>query len=149
MKIAIGCDHGGFDLKESLKNSLKEKGYDCHDFGAVEFDSQDDYVEYCLKTAEAVASGECDRGIVICGTGIGMSILANKVSGVRAALCYTIDTAEISREHNDANVLALGGRILAKELALSITVAWLETPFSEAERHIRRIRKVRDMETQR
>ena len=145
MKIAIGSDHAGFDLKENLKRLLKEKGYECDDLGAETFDPQDDYPEFGRKVAEAVASGEYDRGIVMCGTGVGISISANKVPGIRAAVCYTTDMARISRAHNDANVLALGGRIVAKELALDIATTWLETPFSGDERHVRRIRQMEDI----
>ncbi len=142
MKIAIGGDHAGFDLKENLKRLLKEKGYQCDDLGAETFDPQDDYPEFGRKVAKAVASGEYDRGIIMCGTGMGISISANKVPGVRAAVCYSTDMARISRAHNDANVLALGGRIVAKELALDIATTWLETEFSGEERHARRIRQL-------
>ena len=146
MKIAIGSDHAGFELKENLKKLLKEKGYETDDLGAETFDSQDDYPEFGRKVAQAVASGKYDRGIIMCGTGIGISISANKVPGVRAAACYTVDMAKVSRMHNNANVLALGGRITAKEAALDIAVAWLETPFSEEPRHARRIRQIEETE---
>ena len=142
MKIAIGSDHAGFELKENLKKLLADRGYEYHDLGAETFDPQDDYPEYGRRVAEAVASGEYDRGIIICGTGMGISIVANKVPGVRAAACYTTDMAKISRMHNDANILALGGRITAKEIALDIALTWLETPFSGKERHVRRIRQI-------
>ncbi len=145
MKIAIGGDHAGFDLKENLKRMLKEKGYECDDLGAETPDPQDDYPEFGRKVAEAVASGEYDRGIIMCGTGMGISISANKVPGVRAAVCYSTDMAKISRAHNDANVLALGGRIVAKELALDIAITWLETEFSGEERHARRIRQLEEI----
>ncbi len=145
MKIAIGGDHAGFDLKENLKRLLKEKGYECDDLGAETFDPQDDYPEFGQRVAKAVASGEYDRGIVMCGTGMGISISANKVPGVRAAVCYSTDMARISRAHNDANVLALGGRIVAKELALDIATTWLETEFSGEERHARRIRQLEEI----
>jgi ribose 5-phosphate isomerase B len=146
MKIAIGSDHAGFELKENLKKFLKEKGHEYHDFGAETLDPQDDYPEYGRKVAEAVASGEYDRGIVVCGTGMGISIAANKVPGIRAAVCYTTDMARVSRAHNNANVLALGGRLLAKELASDIVSVWLKTPFSEEERHMRRIRKINEID---
>ncbi len=146
MKIAIGSDHAGFELKENVKRFLQEKGCKYRDFGAEDIDPQDDYPEYGRKVAEAVASGEYERGIVICGTGMGVAISANKVPGIRAAACYTVDMARISREHNDANVLALGGRIVAKELASEILTVWLETPFSEEERHVRRIKQINDIE---
>ena len=146
MRIAIGSDHAGFELKEDVKKFLEGKGYEYRDFGAEVFDPQDDYPVYGRKVAEAVASGKYDRGIVVCGTGMGIGIAANKVLGIRAVACYTTDMAKISREHNDANVLALGGRLLAKELAWDIVAVWLETPFSEEERHKRRIRQIRDIE---
>ena len=144
-KIAIGCDHGGFEMKEELKKYLSETGYECKDFGTHSSESTD-YPVYGRAVAEAVASGECDRGIAICGTGIGISIAANKVPGVRAAACYNTDMARISREHNDANVLALGARITAIPLAMDIVLAWLETEFSQGERHIRRIKKIKEIE---
>ena len=147
MKIAIGSDHAGFELKEGLKKLLKEKGYETDDLGAEMYESQDDYPEFGRKVAEAVASGKYDRGIIMCGSGIGISIAANKVPGARAAACYTTDMAKISRMHNDANVLALGGRITAKEAALDIAVTWLETPFSEEPRHTRRIRQIEEPES--
>ena len=146
MKIAVGSDHAGFELKENVKKFLKENGYEYHDFGAETFDPQDDYPEYARKVGEAVVSGEYDRGIVVCGTGMGISIAANKVPGIRAAVCHTTDMARISRAHNDSNVLALGGRLLAKELASDIVSAWLETPFSEEARHVRRIQKIKEIE---
>jgi ribose 5-phosphate isomerase B len=146
MKIAIGGDHAGFDLKENLKKFLQDKGYECHDMGAKSFDPQDDYPEYGHKVAESVSRGECDRGIVVCGTGMGISISANKVPGIRAVACYTTDMARISRAHNDANILALGGRLLARELAMDIVNAWLETPFSGEDRHSRRIEQIGKIE---
>ena len=149
MKIAIGSDHAGFELKENLKEFLEENGYEYRDLGAEALDPQDDYPDYGRKVGEAVASGDCDRGIVICGTGVGMSIAANKVPGIRAAVCYSTDMGRVSREHNDANILALGGRILAKELAWDIVAVWLQTPFSGEERHLRRIEKIREIERHR
>jgi ribose 5-phosphate isomerase B len=146
MKIAVGSDHAGFELKESMKEFLKESGYEYHDFGAKDFDPQDDYPEYGRMVAEAVASGKYDRGIVVCGTGMGIAISANKVPGIRAAACYDTEMAQISREHNDANVLALGGRVVTKKLASDIVSVWLETPFSGEERHIRRINMIRKIE---
>ena len=149
MKIAIGSDHAGFDLKENLKKLLKEKGYELDDLGAETFDSQDDYPEFGRRVAEAVASGEYDRGIIMCGTGIGISISANKVPGVRAAVCNNTDMAIVSRAHNNANVLALGGRIVAKEMALDIATVWLDTPFPGGERHERRLKQIADIENNR
>ena len=146
MKIAIGSDHAGFEMKESIKDFLKDAGHECHDFGIESPGRQADYPEYARKVAEAVASGDYDRGVLICGTGMGMAIAANKVSGIRAVACYTTDMARISREHNNSNILVLGGRVIAKELALDIATAWLETPFSEEERHVRRIGKIKEIE---
>lgn len=142
MKIAIGSDHAGFELKESLKEFLEKQGHEYSDMGAKTIDPGDDYPIFARKVGEAVASGEYDRGIVVCGTGIGVSISANKVPGIRAAACYTINMAEISRVHNNANVLALGGRITAKQLGRDITKAWLEKSFANGERHNRRISQI-------
>jgi len=144
-KIAIGCDHPGFEMKEELKKFLLEMGYEYKDFGTHSSESTD-YPIYARAVAEAVASGECDKGIVICGTGIGISIAANKVPGIRAAACYNTDMARISREHNDANVLALGARITAIPFAMDIVRIWLEMEFSHGERHIRRIKRITEME---
>jgi len=146
LKIAIGSDHAGFELKEEVKKILKEKGYEYTDLGAESIDPKDDYPEYGKKVAEAVASGKYDRGIAICGTGIGISIAANKVSGIRAAVGYNTETAKISRLHNDANVLALGGRVKTDEPISDILSVWLETPFSGDERHERRINQIKEME---
>lgn len=144
-KIAIGSDHGGFELKEKIKTFLEELSYQYHDFGTDSPESTD-YPIYALKVAEAVACGEYDRGILICGTGIGMSITANKVPGILAGVCYDTETARIIRDHNDTNVLCLGGRITAAELAKKITEVWLKTPFSGDERHVRRIGRITEIE---
>lgn len=144
-KVAIGCDHAGFEMKEELKKFLLEAGYEYKDFGTHNAESTD-YPIYGQAVAEAVASGECDRGIVICGTGIGISIAANKVPGVRAGACYNTDMARISREHNDTNVLALGARITAIPFAIDIVRVWLETEFSHGERHTRRIKEITEIE---
>ena len=146
MKIAIGSDHAGFELKEEVKKILKEKGYEYTDLGAESIDPKDDYPEYGKKVAEAVASGKYDRGIAICGTGIGISIAANKVHGIRAAVSYNTEMAKISRLHNDANVLALGGRVKTDEPISDILSVWLETPFSGDERHERRINQIKEIE---
>ena len=144
-RIAIGSDHAGFEMKEELKKFLSETGYEYKDFGTNSSESTD-YPIYGRAVAEAVAAGECDRGIIICGTGIGISIAANKVPGVRAGACYNTDMARIVREHNDTNVLALGARITAIPLAMDIVRAWLETEFSQGERHLRRINKITEIE---
>jgi len=146
MKIAIGSDHAGFELKEKVKEFLKEKGYEYYDLGAEQIDPNDDYPEYGKKVAESVANGEYNRGIVICGTGMGIAITANKVPGIRAITCYNTEMAKISRQHNDANILALGGRIKTEEPVSEIVEVWLDTPFSDEERHKRRIEQIKEIE---
>ena len=141
--IAIGSDHGGFELKEKLMEHLSERGREYKDFGTYSSASCD-YPVYAKAVANAVASGECDRGIIICGTGIGVSITANKVRGIRAALCGDCFSAEATRQHNDANVLCMGARVVGEGLALKIADTFLDTPFSNDERHIRRISMIED-----
>lgn len=136
--IAIGSDHGGFELKKAVMAHLEKRGLEYKDFGTYTRDSCD-YPEYGRAVALAVASGEFERGIVICGTGIGISIAANKVPGIRAALCGDCFSAQATREHNDANILAMGARVVGEGLALKIVETFLDTPFSNDERHIRRI----------
>ena len=138
MKISIACDHGGYDLKEDLKAWLTEKGHEMVDFGCQGHDSCD-YADFCEPAARAVADGTCERGIVICTTGIGISITANKVKGVRCALCADILSAQLTRQHNDANVLAMGGGIVGPNLAINIVDTFLNTEFSEEDRHRRRV----------
>lgn len=144
MKLAIASDHAGFGLKNRILRYLSEKKVDAVDFGADGRDSVD-YPDYAIQVAESVSKGKIDRGILICGTGIGMSITANKFPGVRAALCHNAVTAEASRRHNDANVLVLGERVLDEETAVQIVRIWLETDF-EAGRHQRRLDKIRAIE---
>lgn len=141
MVIAIGSDHGGFELKEKIKEFLREKNLEYKDFGCKTADSCD-YPDYAKQVAECVSSGECEKGILICGTGLGMSMAANKVKGVRAALCHNVETAKLSREHNNANILCLGERTIDNDLAMKIVETWLNTPFSNDERHERRIGKI-------
>ncbi|MBQ7943534.1 MAG: ribose 5-phosphate isomerase B [Lachnospiraceae bacterium] len=136
--IAIGCDHGGFELKEKVVAYLKEHGLEYKDFGCYSKDSCD-YPIFGRAAAEAVASGECERGIVICTTGIGISMVANKVKGVRCALCADTHSAKMTRLHNDANVLAMGAAIVGEGLAMSILETFLNTEFSGEEKHVRRI----------
>ena len=143
--IAIGSDHGGFLLKQEVMKYLDEKGLEYKDFGTYSEDSCD-YPVYGEAVARAVASGECERGIVICGTGIGISISANKVRGIRAALCGDCYSAEYTRRHNDANVLALGARVLGPGLALKIVETFLTTEF-EGGRHARRVAMISDIES--
>lgn len=139
--IAIGSDHGGFALKQAVMKHLRGRGLEYKDFGTYSEESCD-YPEYGRAVALAVASGECERGIAICGTGIGISIAANKVPGIRAALCGDCFSAEATRQHNDANVLTLGARVVGEGLALKIVDTFLDTPFSNDERHVRRIAKI-------
>lgn len=141
MRICIGCDHGGYLLKEKVVKHLKDKGYDIEDFGCYSTESCD-YPIYGKKVAKAVSEGKFDRGIVICTTGIGISITANKFKGVRAALCSDCFSAEATRLHNDANILAMGGRVVGAGLAIKMVDTFLDTPFSNEERHIRRINMI-------
>ena len=136
-KIVIGSDHGGFDMKEFIKAELEKKGVDIKDVGTHNSDSVD-YPVYAAQVAKAVSKGEFEKGILICGTGLGVSMTANRFKGVRAALCTSVEMARLSREHNDANVLVLGGRITPQETASAILGTWLSTGF-EGDRHIRRI----------
>jgi ribose 5-phosphate isomerase B len=145
MKIAIGSDHAGFKLKETVKEFLKTSGIEVIDFGTHSEESAD-YPDFAFPVAEAVVKKEFDFGILICGTGIGMSITANKVAGIRAALCNDLFTANYSKEHNDANVLCMGGRIVGEGLAKAIVQTWLERKF-QGGRHERRVKKIEEYET--
>lgn len=145
MKIAICCDHGGLTLKNAVVSYLKNNGYEVVDFGTTTENSCD-YPDFALRAAEAVAGGECEKGIFICTTGIGISIAANKVPGIRCALCTEPFVARMTREHNDANALALGGGITGVNLALEIVKTFLQTPFSGEEKHSRRISKISAIE---
>lgn len=136
--IAIGSDHGGFDLKETIIAHLKAQGAAYKDYGCYD-KSSCDYPIYGRAVAEAVANGECDKGIVVCTTGIGISITANKIKGIRCALCADTVTAQLTRQHNDANVLALGGGIVGPNLGISIVDTFLNTEFSKEEKHQRRV----------
>lgn len=144
MRIAMGCDHAGYPLKEALKAFLKEEGHEVEDFGT---DSEEmvDYPGFCAAAARAVVDGRADRGLVLGGSGQGEQLAANKVRGTRAALCNDLYLAELSRRHNDANVLAMGGRIVAVALAKEIVRLWLATPF-EGGRHARRLEQVAEIE---
>ena len=145
MKIAIGCDHGAFDLKNAVVKHLQGKGHEVVDFGTYSLDSCD-YPDYAKAAAEAVASGECEKGIVLCTTGIGISIAANKVKGIRCALLSDPLSARMTREHNDTNMMALGAGIVGKNLALEIVDTWVGTEFSGEAKHQRRIDKVMALE---
>lgn len=144
MKIGLGSDHGGFELKEHIKEYLEKEGIEYIDYGTYSADSVD-YPDYGKKLSQAVVSGEVDRGIAICGTGIGISIACNKVKGIRCALCSDTYSARMSVEHNNANILALGGRVLGKDLALEIVSTWLKAKF-QGGRHERRINKISSIE---
>jgi len=145
MKIAIGCDHGALDLKNTVVAHLEKKGYEVQDFGTYTLDSCD-YPDYAAQAAKAVAEGTCARGIVLCTTGIGVSIAANKIKGIRCALLSDVMSARMTREHNDTNVMALGAGVVGQMLALEIVDTWLSTEFSHNERHQRRIDKVMALE---
>lgn len=140
MKIAIGSDHGGYLLKENIKEYLLAHHYEIEDFGTHSTNSVD-YPDFAQAVAEAVADGQFDRGILICGTGLGISIAANKVRGIRAAVVHESFSAKMSRQHNNANILALGGRVVGPDLAMEIVDVWLNTPF-EGGRHERRVNKI-------
>ena len=143
--IAIGCDHGALDLKNQLKEHLDKKGVVYKDFGCNTNESCD-YPIYAHKVTDAVLSGECELGILLCGTGIGMSIAANKVKGIRAALCGDCFSAQVTREHNDSNVLCIGARVVGSELALRIVDTFLGAEFSQSERQKRRIAMLEEEE---
>ena len=142
--IAIGCDHGAYALKEKLKEHLTARGLEYKDFGTYSLDSCD-YPDFGAAAARAVASGECDRGIVMCTTGIGISISANKIKGIRCALLSDKMSARLTREHNDTNMMALGAAVVGEKLALEIVDTWLDTPF-EGGRHQRRVDKIMALE---
>ena len=146
MKVALGADHAGFELKEKIKQFLVEQGHEPADAGAMSFDPGDDYPFFAEKAAEMVADGKADRGIVVCNTGIGVDIVANKVPGVRSALVHNEELAKRTRQHNDTNVLALGAMFLDEDQARGIVQNWLDTDFSGADRHSRRIREIADIE---
>jgi len=145
LRLVIAADHAGFPLKEHLKSYLKHNGYSVVDLG-THSEQLVDYPDLALALARSVASGEYDRGIMVCGTGIGGQIVANKVPGVRAGVCHDTYSARVSRAHNDLNVLCLGGRVIGPELALDIVATWLATDFSREERHLRRVAKIADIE---
>jgi len=136
--IALGCDGAGFELMQAVKAHLNQRGLSYKNFG-TDSDAASDYPVYAQEVAKSILSGECEKGIVICGTGIGISIAANRFAGIRCALCHDVFSAKGTRFHNDANMLAMGGRVIGKGLACEIVDAWLDTDFSHEERHARRI----------
>lgn len=141
MKIAIACDHGALELKNTVKAHLEKQGYQVCDFGTHTLDSCD-YPDFAGPAAQAVAAGECEKGIVLCTTGIGVSITANKVKGIRCALLSDVMSARMTREHNDTNMMAIGAGVVGTMLALEIVDTWMGTEFSHQERHQRRIDKL-------
>lgn len=145
MKIIMGCDHGGFELKETLKKVLIEKGYEVEDYG-IHKQERVDYPDYAQKVGEAIASGKGDQGILICGTGIGMSIAANKVRGILASVCSDCYSAKMTVAHNNSNILCLGARVLGLELALQIVETYFSAAFEAGGRHERRVNAIRAKE---
>ena len=141
--IALGCDHGGYELKQEVIAYLEKNGLEYEDFGCYSTEAVD-YPVYAKLVAKAIQSGECEKGILICGTGIGISITANKFKGIRAALCSDCFSAEATRLHNDANIVAMGARVVGPGLAIKIIDTFLNTPFSGEERHKRRIAQIED-----
>lgn len=144
MKIAVGCDHGGLNLKKLAKDILTKQGIEVVDMGTYTNDSVD-YPDFAAKVAQAIVSGEVERGILVCGTGIGISIAANKIKGIRAALCHDVFSATMSREHNNANILCLGERVIGAGLAEMIINAWLKAEF-QGGRHACRVDKIMNLE---
>ena len=142
--IGLASDHAGFELKQYVKQWLEAKGWEYKDFGTFSSDSCD-YPDYASKAAKAVASGECEKGVVVCGTGIGVSITCNKVDGIRCALCHDVFSAKATRAHNDTNMIAMGQRVIGEGLAVEILNAWLHTDF-EGGRHVKRIEKMMALE---
>lgn len=142
--LAIGSDHGGFELKNHVINHLKQRGIEYKDYGCYDENSVD-YPDIAKSVGEAVVSGECENGILICGTGIGISIAANKIKGVRAALCSDVYSAKMTKEHNNANIICMGGRVIGRELAFMIVDAWLDAEF-QGGRHQARIDKIHNLE---
>lgn len=144
MKIAIGCDHAAYQLKNDVKAHIEAMGHEVHDFGTFD-EASVDYPDYAFFVGKAVVNGEAERGILLCGTGIGIGIAANKIPGVRAALCHDLFSAEACRQHNNANILTMGARVIDTDLALKIVDVWLTTEF-EGGRHQRRIDKITSIE---
>jgi ribose 5-phosphate isomerase B len=148
MRIAIGADHGGFPLNERIIEELKRAGYEVIDFGTHDNSQPDDYPDYARLVGQSVQRGEAERGIIVCGSGVGACVAANKLKGVRACLCHDTYSAHQGVEHDDINVLCLGARIVGNELALELVRAFLGARFTNEERHIRRLAKITAMETE-
>jgi len=146
MKVAVAADHGGFALREVIINELSSCGYEVEDLGAYEVDASDDYPDFALSVAIAVQSGRADRGIIICGSGIGATIVANKVKGIRAGTCHDTYSARQGVEHDDMNVICMGARVIGSEVAKEVVVAFVRAAFSGEDRHARRLEKIRELE---
>lgn len=146
MKLGIAADHGGFELKEKLKSKIQVLGYEVVDFGAIHYDAQDDYPDFTIPLARAVASGDVIRGVVLCGSGVGACFTANKIKGVRAALITETYSAHQGVEHDDMNLICIGGRVIGENLAWEIVEAFLKATYSGEERHERRLNKVKQLE---
>ena len=148
MKIAIGADHTGYDMKKDLIEFVEQQGHTVHDVGTFEPDKPDDYPDYAVLVAEAIRSGKAERGILVCGSGVGVSVAANKFKGIRAGLCHDHYSAHQGVEHDDMNVLVLGARIIGPMMARDSTEAFLNAKFSGEERHVRRLNKVKNIESE-
>ena len=146
MRVAIGADHAGFELKQALVRQLVAEGHELLDVGAVTFNSRDDYVDFALAASEKVRQGEAERGILVCGSGVGSSVAANKLKGIRACICHDTYSARQGVEHDDLNVLCLGGRVVGTHLASEVVRAFLAARYTADERHERRLEKVREAE---
>lgn len=147
MKIALGTDHAGFELKQEIGEFLQQRGFDVTDVGAHAYDALDDYPDFAKLVADAVAGGDVERGILLCGSGVGASIVANKVQGARAAMCHDTYSAHQGVEHDDMNILCVGARIVGVELVRELIIAFLNAAFSGEERHLRRLRKMQAIES--
>ena len=146
MKIAVAADHGGFSLREVVITILSEKGYEVEDLGAYDLDLSDDYPDFALSVASSIQSGRADRGIIICGSGIGATIVANKVTGIRAGTCHDTYSARQGVEHDDMNVICMGARVIGSEVAKEVVLAFVAAAFSGEDRHMRRVEKIRKLE---
>ena len=146
MKIAVAAEHGGFSLREVVITILSEKGYEVEDLGAYDLDLSDDYPDFALSVASSIQSGRADRGIIICGSGIGATIVANKVTGIRAGTCHDTYSARQGVEHDDMNVICMGARVIGSEVAKEVVLAFVAATFSGEDRHMRRVEKIRKLE---
>lgn len=146
-KIAIACDHGGFELKQKLKPLIEELGYEVLDLGAHQYEATDDYPDYARYLGQAIQHGQADKGVLICGSGVGACVAANKITGVRASVCHDVYSAHQGVEHDDMNVICLGARIIGEQLAIDLVTSFVQAIFSGEERHVRRLEKVKALES--